>query len=76
MLLIELLIHYTFHKKNMGIQKRLQNGIQKGIHNTEEDERKITQTKYPYSLCFIKFINLSIIYLKLILWFYGLGSVI
>ena len=38
----------------MGIQKRLQNGIQKGIHNTEEDERKITQTKNPNSLCFIK----------------------
>ena len=62
----------------MGIQKRLQNGIQKGIHNTEEDERKITQIKNPYSLRFIKFCKVfkHLIYLKLILWFYGLGSVI
>ena len=41
-----------------------------GDLNTEVDERKKTQTKNPYSLCFIKFwkVFLNLIYLKLVLW--------
>ena len=41
-----------------------------GLNVTEEDERKITQTKNPYSLCFIKFykVFIHLIYLKLVLW--------
>ena len=37
---------------------------------TEEDERKITQTKNPYSLHVIKFweVFIYLIYLKLVLW--------
>ena len=36
----------------------------------EEHERKITQIKNPYSLCFIKFwkVFIHLIYLKLVLW--------